>query len=505
MKITEALQQFLDALRSTLRERLPDKLVDEEGNEVPDPGLDAVAYLRDGMQQAVDAVSGTLEDDSAPDIQRESIANDTGELTQELDRRVRDLEEAEQDSGPGPGDTIPAIHDEAGAAGTSEEYVRDDTRPGLLLRKNTANPVQAISALMFGSADSGLQLRIAAAADEDAERSATALATPTVEVVPDGGAQAKLAILDSGYETNPARAHLAAAAAEAMKFSKGGMYLPLNPNGCLSGGASGAMVIIDETLAIADNTLKVASPYATADTTSQITSKTAYGGGANTKTAMKSDGWPGLKLVGTPDDGTAAGYASLQFTTSSGGLQVKIDSTNPSLQIAEGGLRVKFDSAKGIADSAGGLVMALEALGDGTGGFKFNGSGALAFNFATDPGLKIDSSGGLVVKNGNGIDRDENGIKAKLLSTGGLAFDGGSIKVNVDGSTIKINGSNQLVASGGTPAAHHATHEDGGGDEVTAPKVKMNVSTNDYVTITGYVEIVDQNGDTYKLAKVAEL
>jgi len=69
--------------------------------------------------------------------------------------------------------------------------------------------------------------------------------------------------------------------------------------------------------------------------TSQISSQTAVAGsGTTAKYANAADG---LKLVQSPADGTAAGYASLQFTTSSGGLQVKagtgltVDSTGLTL------------------------------------------------------------------------------------------------------------------------------------------------------------------------------
>lgn len=111
--------------------------------------------------------------------------------------------------------------------------------------------------------DDGLALQIAAAAHAWAERAASALSTPTLEVVPNGGAQAKLATGDFGYTTSEGgmkfRAAIAAIAAGAY-MTKGGMAVPLDPagaTGCLIATADGIRLQKDATLTIAGNTLGV--------------------------------------------------------------------------------------------------------------------------------------------------------------------------------------------------------------------------------------------------------
>lgn len=98
------------------------------------------------------------------------------------------------------GDTIPEIVDETGSAGTSELLRRDDNVPALKLRHNAEVVPENISALHAASGSKGFQLAVAAAADEDAERAASAHANPTIEVVPDGGAQVKLDTYGSGKQ-----------------------------------------------------------------------------------------------------------------------------------------------------------------------------------------------------------------------------------------------------------------------------------------------------------------
>lgn len=104
------------------------------------------------------------------------------------------------DGGDLAGDTIPEIVDETGSAGESALLRRDDNVPALKVRRNTDTPTKNISALHAASDSEGWQLAIAAAADEDAERAASAHANPTLEVVPDGGAQVKLDTYGSGKQ-----------------------------------------------------------------------------------------------------------------------------------------------------------------------------------------------------------------------------------------------------------------------------------------------------------------
>lgn len=105
--------------------------------------------------------------------------------------------------------TPTVIVSEAGTTGTLTTVLKSDTVAGLLLRKN--GTAQAISGLMFGSTSSGIQIQIAVAANEDAERAATAHEYATVEVVPhpgapgspDGGLQAKFNAAAYGAAYSP--------------------------------------------------------------------------------------------------------------------------------------------------------------------------------------------------------------------------------------------------------------------------------------------------------------
>ena len=110
------------------------------------------------------------------------------------------------------------ISSETAVVGAAATGKRSDAADGLLLRKNSAPGADPISGIMFGSASSGAQIRIALAADEDAERAATPNAYPTIEIVPgatsDGGVQAKVS----------------ATAGNTLTVDSGGLYVP-TPSG----------------------------------------------------------------------------------------------------------------------------------------------------------------------------------------------------------------------------------------------------------------------------------
>jgi hypothetical protein len=113
-----------------------------------------------------------------------------------------------------------------------------------------------------------------------------------------------------------------------------------------------------------------------------------------------------------------------------------------------GGIKGKatFDTDKGLAVASGVVSAKLAAAGSGTGGLEFNGSGAMQ--------LDLDASGALD------------------LSASGLA-------VKVDGSTITINGSNQLTAA---VAESERTEKDYAVGEAIAKGDPVYFSANDTVS-----------------------
>jgi len=127
-------------------------------------------------------------------------------------------------------DNTGVISSETPAVGAAATGKRSDAADGVKLRKNITPA--AISGMHFGSASSGLQNQIAGAADEDAERAATAnkdtdnsTVRATLEVVPgalpNGGEQVKL--MKSFSTGDEQKAKLQAGAS--------GLYVPLNDDG----------------------------------------------------------------------------------------------------------------------------------------------------------------------------------------------------------------------------------------------------------------------------------
>jgi hypothetical protein len=123
-------------------------------------------------------------------------------------------------------------------------------------------------------------------------------------------------------------------------------------------------------------------------------------------------------------DVAAAG--ALEF--SSGDLAVKLEASNPSLQISSNALGVKFSATtSGLEKVASGLAVNTEA---------------------SNPTLEVNGSGELKVKfdTAQGLAQGANGLEIDLDAAGALEFNSGDIRINVDATngTSKVNGSNEL-------------------------------------------------------------
>lgn len=167
------------------------------------------------------------------------------------------------------------------------------------------------------------------------------------------------------------------------------------------------------------------------------------------------------------DLATTSGLESSNPGNAAGQLRVKLEASNPSLQIdGSNQLGVKLDGAGAIVKGASGIAVQLESsnpslqISSNRLGVKFDAAGALASG-ASGVAVQVDnstieiSSDALRVKDAgitlaklasNSV--DENKIVSTTFNSSG-ALNGGSgtkVAVRVDASTVKINGSNNLEA-----------------------------------------------------------
>lgn len=126
------------------------------------------------------------------------------------------------------------------------------------------------------------------------------------------------------------------------------------------------------------------------------------------------------------DLATVSGLESTNPGNAAGQLRVKLEASNPTLQIdGSNQLGVKYDTAAGLDTSATGLQVQLSA----TGALEFQ-TGEIAINLeATNPTLQINGS---------------NELGVKLDAAGAIVTGAAGLAVQVDDATVTINGSNQL-------------------------------------------------------------
>jgi hypothetical protein len=150
----------------------------------------------------------------------------------------------------------------------------------------------------------------------------------------------------------------------------------------------------------------------TANTWSVELDTTAPATGAGT-----GGGSSGLEFDASGDSGQlrAAVSASGALQRAADGLAVKLEATNPSLQVVSNELGVKLDTARAITKNASGIGVNIEAV---------------------NPSLEIVSN--------------ELGVKED--TTRGLNTDGSGLYVKTDGTTITFDGSGQLKV-GAAPAS----------------------------------------------------
>jgi hypothetical protein len=188
----------------------------------------------------------------------------TAESVEDLQTRVKTLEDAErevpEDFETLAGDTAPIVVDEEGFAGEEESYMRSDCRPGLALDVDEEAIPRFIGPLEFTA--KGLRVmvasEVASGGADPGTREATDLTVSTVEVVPNGGLQVRIADVDYGYVSSSYQELLALA--KSTHVNKSGLVLPLRSGatvGCLKGHADGLYVNTGDGLEIASNTLKV--------------------------------------------------------------------------------------------------------------------------------------------------------------------------------------------------------------------------------------------------------
>lgn len=127
--------------------------------------------------------------------------------------------------------------------------------------------------------------------------------------------------------------------------------------------------------------------------------------------------------------------------------------------------KATYDTDKGLAIAAGVVSAKLAAAGAGTGGLAFNGSGAFQVNLITLGGLELTASG---------------------------------LGAKVDGSTITINGSNQLVAA---VAESERLEKDYAVGEAIAKGDPVYFSAND--TVSKADAGVDVEARTVGIARIA--
>lgn len=125
---------------------------------------------------------------------------------------------------------------------------------------------------------------------------------------------------------------------------------------------------------------------------------------------------------------------------SSNVISVALAAVNPGLEFNSNQLRVLVDPAGAIVRGAAGIAVQLEASNPT---LRINGSNELGVKFATGSALRATATGLEVEVETASMEIVSNKLQPKLNAAGALDKTSG-LEVKVDGSTIKINGSNQL-------------------------------------------------------------
>lgn len=205
------------------------------------------------------------------------------------------------------------------------------------------------------------------------------------------------------------------------------------------------------------------------------------------KSAATLTGHDMITISGTEISVDLAAVSGLESTSpgnAGGELRIKLEASNPSLQIdGSNQLGAKLDAAGAIESGASGLAVQLAAAGGleissneiqinleasnptlqissnelgvkfstTTSGLEATASGLAINTEASNPTIEINGSGETKVKydTASGLDTGASGLAVQLDAAGGLEFNSGDIRINVDAtnSTTKINASNEIEAA----------------------------------------------------------
>jgi len=202
------------------------------------------------------------------------------------------------------------------------------------------------------------------------------------------------------------------------------------------------------------------------------------------KSAATLTGHDMITISGTEVSVDLAAVSGLESTSpgnAGGQLRIKLEASNPSLQIdGSNQLGAKLDAAGAIESGASGLAVQVAAAGaieiasnelqinlqasnptlaiaanelgvkfsTTTSGLEATAAGLSINTEASNPSLEVNGSGELKAKydTASGIDSGASGLAVQLAAASALEFSSGDIRINVDATngTSKINASNEL-------------------------------------------------------------
>lgn len=140
---------------------------------------------------------------------------------------------------------------------------------------------------------------------------------------------------------------------------------------------------------------------------------------------------------------------AIVFDASNYGLEVNLESSNPTLQISTNELGVKYNSQKALTATASGLEVTVET--DGAIVFDASNYGLEVNLESTNPTLAISTNElGVNFDSTSGLEQDAGGLKLKIASANELSLD--SSGLNVEGVPTEFNIGASAVSANVTAA-----------------------------------------------------